>query len=77
MIAPSLLDTMGHATARNQPRQSTFKLSIVPMQIDNKHVVFGRVLDDGMLVVRKIENVATGKNNKPNLPCVITECGEY
>jgi hypothetical protein len=46
-------------------------------QIDNKHVVFGRVIDDGMLVVRKIENVATGKNNKPNLPCVITECGEY
>ncbi|KAF5827770.1 peptidylprolyl isomerase H, isoform CRA_e [Dunaliella salina] len=45
--------------------------------IDNKHVVFGRVIDDGMLVVRKIENVATGKSNKPNLPCIITECGEY
>jgi hypothetical protein len=31
----------------------------------------------GMLVVRKMESVATGKNNKPNLPVVITECGEY
>ncbi|KAK1400968.1 Peptidyl-prolyl cis-trans isomerase [Heracleum sosnowskyi] len=27
--------------------------------LDNKHVVFGRVLGDGLLVVRKIENVAT------------------
>uniref|UniRef100_A0A7R9VH19 Peptidyl-prolyl cis-trans isomerase n=1 Tax=Chlamydomonas euryale TaxID=1486919 RepID=A0A7R9VH19_9CHLO len=44
--------------------------------LDNKHVVFGRVLGDGLLVVRKVENVATGKNNRPNLPCVIAECGE-
>lgn len=41
-----------------------------------QHVVFGRVIDDGLLVMRKVENVATGKNNRPNLPCVITECGE-
>lgn len=45
--------------------------------LDNKHVIFGRVIDDGMLLVRKLESVATGKNNKPMLPCVITECGEY
>ena len=45
--------------------------------LDQKHVVFGRVLGDGMLVVRKLEAVATsGPNNKPKLPCVITECGE-
>lgn len=44
--------------------------------LDNKHVVFGRVLGDGLLVVRKIENVATGANNKPKLACVISECGE-
>ena len=44
--------------------------------LDNKHVVFGRVLGEGLLVVRKIENVAVGANNKPKLPCVITECGE-
>jgi peptidyl-prolyl isomerase H (cyclophilin H) len=44
--------------------------------LDNKHVVFGRVLGDGMLAVRKIENVATGPNNRPKLACVISECGE-
>jgi len=44
--------------------------------LDNKHTVFGRVLGDGLLVVRKIENVPCGSNNKPKLPCVITGCGE-
>uniref|UniRef100_A0A0E0KKL4 Peptidyl-prolyl cis-trans isomerase n=1 Tax=Oryza punctata TaxID=4537 RepID=A0A0E0KKL4_ORYPU len=44
--------------------------------LDNKHVVFGRVIGDGMLAVRKIENVATGPNNRPKLACVISECGE-
>ncbi|GLI64479.1 hypothetical protein VaNZ11_007754 [Volvox africanus] len=45
--------------------------------LDNKHVVFGRVIDDGLLVVRKLENVLTDKqSNRPRLPCVIKECGE-
>eukprot|EP00850_Spirogloea_muscicola_P008965 SM000049S16736 [mRNA] locus=s49:418279:421074:+ [translate_table: standard] len=44
--------------------------------LDNKHVVFGRVLGEGLLVVRKIENVQTGPNNRPKLACVIAECGE-
>uniref|UniRef100_A0A0N5AGE8 Peptidyl-prolyl cis-trans isomerase H n=1 Tax=Syphacia muris TaxID=451379 RepID=A0A0N5AGE8_9BILA len=43
--------------------------------LDGKHVVFGRVLD-GLLTVRKIENVPTGQNNKPKIPIVITQCGE-
>ncbi|KAJ7949374.1 Peptidyl-prolyl cis-trans isomerase [Quillaja saponaria] len=38
--------------------------------LDNKHVVFGRVLGDGLLVVRKIENVATGPNN--GLNCLVS-----
>ena len=44
--------------------------------LDDKHVVFGRVLGDGLLVLRKIENVACGPNNKPRLSCLISECGE-
>lgn len=43
---------------------------------DNKHVVFGRVLGDSMLPVRKLEAVQTGPNNRPKLPCVISQCGE-
>lgn len=41
--------------------------------LDKKHVVFGKVIgQDSMLVVRKIENIATGPNNRPKLQCVIT-----
>ena len=43
--------------------------------LDKKHVVFGRVLD-GLLVVRKIENVPTGANNRPKIPITIYECGQ-
>lgn len=44
--------------------------------LDGKHVVFGRVLGDSLLVLRKLENVSVGPNNKPRLPCVISQCGE-
>merc|ERR1712224_694652 len=44
--------------------------------LDGKHTVFGRVLGNGMLVVRKIENVATGPNNRPRMDVRISECGE-
>ena len=43
--------------------------------LDDKHVVFGRVLGDGLLVVRKLENVACGPNNKPKISCVMARCG--
>jgi peptidyl-prolyl isomerase H (cyclophilin H) len=35
----------------------------------------GRVIE-GMLVVRKIENVPVALNNKPKIPVVISQCGE-
>ncbi|KAJ7687857.1 cyclophilin-like domain-containing protein [Mycena rosella] len=43
--------------------------------LDGKHVVFGKVID-GMLTLRKIENVQTGQNNRPKLVVKIVECGE-
>ena len=44
--------------------------------LDDKHVVFGRVID-GMITVRKIENVAVDAHtSKPKIPVVISECGE-
>ena len=42
--------------------------------LDGKHVVFGKVLD-GMLTLRKIENVPTGPNNRPKLAVKIV--GEF
>ncbi len=46
--------------------------------LDDKHVVFGKVIDEeSLLVVRKIENIPVDVNkNEPQLPVVITECGE-
>ncbi|CAK0780694.1 cytochrome P450 monooxygenase 22 [Coccomyxa viridis] len=44
--------------------------------LDDKHVVFGRVIGESLLVLRKIENVQTGPNNKPKMQVAITECGE-
>ena len=44
--------------------------------LDGKHVVFGRVLGDGLLAVRKVEAVPTGADNRPRLPVVVAECGE-
>eukprot|EP01083_Nonionella_stella_P015593 43637_1 len=43
--------------------------------LDNKHVVFGRVVE-GLLTVRKLENVATEAKSKPRLSCLISECGQ-
>ncbi|XP_020605084.1 peptidyl-prolyl cis-trans isomerase H-like [Orbicella faveolata] len=43
--------------------------------LDGKHVVFGKVVD-GLLVMRKIENVPVGPNNRPTLPVAISQCGE-
>lgn len=43
--------------------------------LDGKHVVFGRVID-GLLVLRKIENIPTGPNNKPKIAVSISQCGE-
>lgn len=43
--------------------------------LDNQHVVFGRVVD-GMLVVRKMENVPVGPNDRPRMPISIMNSGE-
>lgn len=42
--------------------------------LDGKHVCFGSILDggDNMLILRKIENVPTGANNRPKLTVKIT-----
>ncbi|WFD29493.1 peptidylprolyl isomerase [Malassezia sp. CBS 17886] len=43
--------------------------------LDGKHVVFGKIVE-GMLTVRKIENVPIGTNNRPRMQVRVIECGE-
>ncbi|SNX86331.1 probable peptidyl-prolyl cis-trans isomerase [Melanopsichium pennsylvanicum] len=43
--------------------------------LDGKHVVFGKVVE-GLLTLRKMENVATGQNNRPKMAVRVTQCGE-
>ena len=46
--------------------------------LDGKHVVFGKILDDGesLLTLRKCENVPCDHDDKPKMPILIAECGE-
>jgi cyclophilin family peptidyl-prolyl cis-trans isomerase len=43
--------------------------------LDGKHVVFGKVIK-GIEVVKEVEEVKVGANDKPEVDVVICDCGE-
>ncbi|EJT77057.1 peptidyl-prolyl cis-trans isomerase [Gaeumannomyces tritici R3-111a-1] len=52
-----------------------FVTTVETPHLDNKHVVFGKVIS-GKSVVRQIENLSTEAGDKPVKDAVIADCGE-
>ena len=72
--APGLLSAANSGPNTNGCQ---FFITCAPCEfLDGKHVVFGRVID-GMLVLRRMENVPVeGNASRPKLAVMITECGQ-
>ncbi|KAF6233420.1 hypothetical protein HO173_008352 [Letharia columbiana] len=72
-------DTPGLLSMANSGKDSNgcqFFITTVPTPfLNNKHVVFGKVID-GMDVVHKVENTRVRGESKPATDVTIAQCGE-
>ncbi|XP_027348594.1 peptidyl-prolyl cis-trans isomerase CYP40 [Abrus precatorius] len=59
----------------NTNRSQFFITTTRTSHLDGKHVVFGKVVK-GMGVVRSIEHVVTGDDDRPSLDVKIVDCGD-
>merc|ERR1712070_981600 len=69
-----LLLSMANAGPGTNGSQFFITCAATP-HLDGKHVVFGKVIE-GHEFVRTVEGTKTGANDKPDLDCVIADCGE-
>lgn len=72
--APGIL-SMANANAKDTNGCQFFITCAKCEFLDNQNVAFGRVVD-GMLVLRKMENVPVGPGDKPRIPITIKNCGQ-
>jgi hypothetical protein len=69
-VRPSRVPTLCVVLTRAQ-----FITTAITSWLDGRHVVFGQVVD-GMDVVRYVEDVAKGRNDRPEEDVTIVDCGE-